>query len=249
MFKFRDENNIHSPIQLTTRIAFTIAEVLIVLGIIGIIAEMTIPTLVQNVTNAMFVAQAKETYSIYQQIILAFKADTGCDVNQLINPTLTPNAAANLMSKYVKTQKICTSWATDACIAYKYKYSDGSGYFNLFGDSALLLPNGAALGLMPYGSGSPDCLTPFPEQDVDADGNPVDTNGDGDSTNDFHNVYDYQCGHVLIDVNGPKGPNQLDKDAYFLIVTPYGNVKYWDYMSDINYVISHGQLPPPNSYN
>lgn len=36
--------------------AFTLAEVLIVLGILGVIAEMTIPTLVQNTQKQAYVA-------------------------------------------------------------------------------------------------------------------------------------------------------------------------------------------------
>ena len=43
------------------RLAFTLAEVLITLGIIGIVAEMTIPTLMNNVQDQAFKAAWKKS--------------------------------------------------------------------------------------------------------------------------------------------------------------------------------------------
>lgn len=43
--------------------AFTVAEVLIVMGIIGIIAETTIPTLMRNTQDAEFKAGFKKEFS------------------------------------------------------------------------------------------------------------------------------------------------------------------------------------------
>ncbi len=47
--------------------AFTLAEVLITLGIIGVIAALTIPGLISKWREKATVAQVKETYSILQQ--------------------------------------------------------------------------------------------------------------------------------------------------------------------------------------
>lgn len=47
--------------------AFTLAEVIIVLGIIGIVAEMTIPTLIQNVHDMQYKAAYKKAYSDISQ--------------------------------------------------------------------------------------------------------------------------------------------------------------------------------------
>ena len=46
---------------------FTLAEVLITLGIIGMIAEMTIPTLMNNVGNQVFKVGLKKSYSVLSQ--------------------------------------------------------------------------------------------------------------------------------------------------------------------------------------
>lgn len=47
--------------------AFTLAEVLITLGIIGIVAAMTIPNLVQNSFEKKTVAQLRKTQSVLAQ--------------------------------------------------------------------------------------------------------------------------------------------------------------------------------------
>lgn len=48
-------------------LAFTLAEVLIVLGIIGIIAEMTIPTLMNNVQESVYKSSYKKAFSVAKQ--------------------------------------------------------------------------------------------------------------------------------------------------------------------------------------
>lgn len=49
--------------------AFTLAEVLITIGIIGIVAAMTIPTLISNYQKQIVETNLQETYSIMQQVM------------------------------------------------------------------------------------------------------------------------------------------------------------------------------------
>ena len=49
--------------------AFTLAEVLITLGIIGIVAAMTLPTLIQNYQKKQTVSQLKKVYSLLNQSV------------------------------------------------------------------------------------------------------------------------------------------------------------------------------------
>lgn len=56
-------------------LAFTLAEVLITLGIIGVVAAMTIPSLMENVRNRDLQAQLKKTYSEWNQISMQFMDD------------------------------------------------------------------------------------------------------------------------------------------------------------------------------
>ncbi len=43
--------------------AFTLAEVIIVVGVIGIVAQMTIPTLVKNVQRQQYIVSVKKAYN------------------------------------------------------------------------------------------------------------------------------------------------------------------------------------------
>ena len=51
------------------KFGFTLAEVLITLGIIGVVAAMTIPTLISKNQKRVIEAKLKEDYSIIQQVI------------------------------------------------------------------------------------------------------------------------------------------------------------------------------------
>ncbi|MEE3349891.1 MAG: type II secretion system protein [Candidatus Gastranaerophilaceae bacterium] len=55
--------------------AFTLAEVLITLGIIGVVAAMTLPTLIQNHQKAQTVSQLKKSYAVIQQAVELIRAD------------------------------------------------------------------------------------------------------------------------------------------------------------------------------
>lgn len=61
--------------------AFTLAEVLITLGIIGVVAALTIPVIAKKVFEVEAVARAKETYSILTQVWTQWLEDTGCRDN------------------------------------------------------------------------------------------------------------------------------------------------------------------------
>ena len=52
---------------MTKKFGFTLAEVLITLGIIGVVAAMTIPTLIANTNGAKFRSQFKKTISTLNQ--------------------------------------------------------------------------------------------------------------------------------------------------------------------------------------
>lgn len=59
------------------RLAFTLAEVLIVLGIIGIVAEMTIPTLVNNFQKQVAVTRLQKFYTNMFQAIRLSENENG----------------------------------------------------------------------------------------------------------------------------------------------------------------------------
>ncbi len=74
----------YSPINLFTyslkkRTAFTLAEVLITLGIIGIVAAMTMPSLINTTQKKELETAFKKQYSVLQQAILMIKTEDAID--------------------------------------------------------------------------------------------------------------------------------------------------------------------------
>lgn len=57
--------------------AFTLAEVLITLGIIGVVAAMTLPTVITNTRNKEFETGLKKGYTVLQQALDMYQADNG----------------------------------------------------------------------------------------------------------------------------------------------------------------------------
>ena len=65
----------HSISQLKQ--AFTLAEVLITLGIIGVVAAMTMPTLIANHKKKVYATKVKYTYNIVSNALLSSVAENG----------------------------------------------------------------------------------------------------------------------------------------------------------------------------
>lgn len=62
------ENSLAASL-LSRLAAFTLAEVLITLGIIGVVAAMTIPSLIQNYQEKVLANQFKKSYSMFSQVL------------------------------------------------------------------------------------------------------------------------------------------------------------------------------------
>ena len=69
----------HSPIHLFTlkRVAFTLAEVLITLGIIGVVAALTIPTIINKIKHKELESGFQKAYSTFSQGIMNMKREDG----------------------------------------------------------------------------------------------------------------------------------------------------------------------------
>lgn len=141
-------------------LAFTLAEVLIVLGIIGIIAEMTIPTLMTNVQLAELQNEYKKAYSDLNQITQKFQADYNESVSEYTDMTQNPEGTnysdfkLNIFPSYFKNYKqqdrnhyimplssATGSWDMGFCDASK-NYVDGNGRFWRFDDANYSGENG-----------------------------------------------------------------------------------------------------------
>ena len=103
------------------KIAFTLAEVLITLGIIGVVAAMTLPSLIQNYHEKQRVTQLKKAYSVMQNAFLMAQEEYGDvtdwgltitntgekddDGNDILDNSGTENVM-NILMKYVEKSKI-----------------------------------------------------------------------------------------------------------------------------------------------
>lgn len=96
------------------RRAFTLAEVLITLGVIGVVAALTIPVVINFAFERESVSKAKETYSMLTQAVAQWQAEEGCVGETTKCPQVGPmvwpggayphnqRAVATELAKYLK---------------------------------------------------------------------------------------------------------------------------------------------------
>lgn len=97
-----------------TKKAFTLAEVLITLGIIGTVAALTIPTLINNKAKQETVAKLEKAYTTLAQAVKLSEQDNGPNSNWDWGSTSTTTSEnfETYWVNYLKIIKYCSS-ATD----------------------------------------------------------------------------------------------------------------------------------------
>ena len=213
-----------TPYVLTPyrKAAFTLAEVLITLGIIGVVAAMTLPTLVNNYKEKEIITQVKKTYSsINQAIALAqTKYGTPGDNSGLFAASKDHVAVTKELATYFNGARYCDAGSNaKGCkdLNYKVKYAtklqSSSGNVNMAGDMLsfprIVLNNGAVLAIKSMESGCDEVeetgtsFNPDGTIQKDEDGNIV-------TWTRIRAV----CAGIYFDVNGNKLPNQFGRDVY-----------------------------------
>lgn len=141
--------------------AFTLAEVLITLGIIGIVAALTIPTLAHNIQKLQYRSAWKKDYSVIAQAYEKVKQDEGGDLSSYFSSGLNylggNTEIADKMGNYLAyTDKcaipnggvylyICNSNSTvDVTNFYKTLSGDYFAFYNL-GHGQYVLKDGTNL--------------------------------------------------------------------------------------------------------
>lgn len=176
-------------------LAFTLTEVLITLGIIGIVSAMTIPALINRIRDVQTEAILKEDYAILQQVMkLAESQDASVD-------TIPDNMSGlkNWFDIYLrpnlKTAAVC--YETKGC------WTSGDSY-NLAGHVAGWNRKGIGIGydiiIIRLQNGSSFCL-------------------DGYSAGDMKRMFGINTTTsfaIYIDTNGDKLPNTIGKDIFIL---------------------------------
>lgn len=123
-------------IYIFKHFGFTLAEVLITLGIIGIVATLTIPALITNYQKKQTAVKLSKFYSIMNQAILQWENDEGITPEDSIftledvgNISKIKDWINNGIGKYIKT---ITS-EEETAKHYKIAFSDGSGFSSYIG--------------------------------------------------------------------------------------------------------------------
>ena len=102
------------------------------MGIIGLVAALTLPNLIANYRDKVLIAQTKRTYSLIMNAITLWKTDVGSfdDNTLLFNPSQSSLETAKNFAKYFNAPKICENQSIADCskyyITYKYSYSSVS---------------------------------------------------------------------------------------------------------------------------
>ena len=205
--------------------AFTLAEVLITLGIIGVVAAMTLPTLIQQHQKQVYVTQLKKGLSTVQNMVTKITADEGA--SDLYSTSLFDGMCVqgkencelaygdaygdtsvldNIVPKYIKTVKTCSNNECD--IKYGYASSPNSNYKEIISSLTYgMFP--AHRGLKGYYSNDGAIFYFGYVGYIGYDENyqpRLEQNSTGLVT--------------CIDVNGEKGPNLKDRDLFCYTYCP-----------------------------
>lgn len=139
-------------INITKKSAFTLAEVLITLGIIGVVAAMTIPTLISKYHEKQTYTRLKETYSIIAQALRSVEEEYGTpddwNLSQEFYKSEDSLKIAKILLTSIKVAQDCGVETNTSCMYSKnYKYLNGNPAGNYGGNGTykIVLLNGTSI--------------------------------------------------------------------------------------------------------
>ncbi len=188
--------------------AFTLAEVLITLGIIGVVAALTIPTLINNYNKRQTVTKLKQTYSILSQALTMAQVKDGDPTTWEVagiygTPTDDPN--------FNSTQTI-KKFATKYLMPYiKVTKDYGFTSFPRINYDGFYLPASGRLGGGAGGFGYIILLSNNVLIRVGLGDACVENNDDGTCKR-----REYRDITFLADINGFSKPNTMGKDVFLM---------------------------------
>ena len=119
--------------------AFTLSEVLITLGIIGVVAALTLPSVINNTRNKQLEAAFKRNYSVLSQALERYFADYG---ERYIPPNSNADSVEydlkfkQILMEYTNVIDKCETYFTNSkgCSPASYTYYDfgNRGWFSSF---------------------------------------------------------------------------------------------------------------------
>ena len=184
--------------------AFTLAEVLITLGIIGVVAAMTLPTLVNNKQNKELQTQFKKVYSELNQMSRLFYKDYGMSVSEYLGGTSNGSATYQkflneIFPHYFKGGKVLSDWTYSDVDEETGSANPNALYpiYNMVGKSiTFICDNGG------FQSDVGGRIYLFNDVPVSGNNGPI----------------------VCVDINGQKKPNRWGYDYFMFVFTTDGFV-------------------------
>lgn len=197
----KNKNIYFDALILPKRIGFTLAEVLITLGIIGVLAAMTIPALITAYEKHQVVTKLQKAISVMNQAYKQSFDDVG-------EPSDTESAGMGssayfetYWAPYVKTAVICNTYSDCG-------YSTNTPFYQPGGKNDTIAVTNA------------NARTAFYTMDGILY---IAYTTSGSSQSDYTK-------YIIVDINGGRNPNKFGRDVFVLVrlddgegVQPYGN--------------------------
>ena len=197
------------------KFGFTLAEVLITLGIVGVVASMTLPTLNNNVQKQTYEAGAKKAYNIVSNAVSMYMVDQGADD---LSETPLYNNQDGLRAFVNKYFRVIIDCGND------YYSDNGASCFSKeiysLDHSAKTTLNAHCMHIVTIADGMAFCFDSQTVTNI--------SDGSGDSEDEV-NVGDAIISSdtpltIEVDINGPKGPNASGRDLFYMAVNRNGVV-------------------------
>ena len=183
------------------KLGFTLAEVLITLAIVGVIAAMVLPPIMQNLEEKTTINRLKKAYSELSKTYLMIKNEKGDPTSWL--QTDSYEEIGELFIPYLEVSKNCktgTGCFSDNC----YSVNGEPYWINLDTRddmSKFILTNGTSIALKIY-------------------------NKNCDSIEGNNEQLKSVCGWIVVDTNGKKKPNTYGIDIFEFKITKYDIYPY-----------------------
>ena len=177
--------------------AFTLAEVLITLGIIGVVAAMTMPSLISDKQNKERVAQLKKVYSTVSQAFIMAVSENGTPDEWGMGEMYDENSHfifATNMAKHMQLSQNCidmdVSTIKEVCVPPVELTNKNIA-------RSVILSDGTRVTFRTY---TGECSFNY-------------------SKGNKKNALQHVCGAISVDLNGHKLPNENGRDRFSFFLT------------------------------
>ncbi len=222
----------YSLIDLFTckRVAFTMAEILLSLTIIGVVAAITLPSLMANINERTWNTQRKALYARMSQAIAMMPTVGGYGkLAEDVDGNVTEDTAAEAfltegLSKVLKINNICDSEHIADC-------GIPTTFTNTAGSTKTFPKNWQELNSQMVNAEHETSTYTLTHSLINANVAAFETaNGENiavfyqpncqsaEESNKFYMIQPKICANFIFDMNGTKGPNTIGKDMGFMSV-------------------------------